>query len=241
MCIGACWRGSTSMENDTAAVAKRRGSGGGTRRRVTRRRTRWRARRVTLFVVTAEPKNAGEADVRSWTPHNISVSGSRLSGYDWSPDGKRLVFAGTRTPAPDDWSTARLAIRDSAEPELMRSPAGAGPAEFSPLWSRVGPTWRVVGGDIRDPLAVRSWRPHSARLSSSTVPEKYAPVFFRTSCGLTRGRIEENLRQMAKPSVPIAPKKDGRSIGKSVSPRRCSGGAGCSGWRNRPFPAIDPG
>jgi dipeptidyl aminopeptidase/acylaminoacyl peptidase len=92
-----------------------------------------------VYVVRAEPTKNIAANI--WTPHVLSVSGTSgtgRGGYDWSPDGKRLVCAGARTPNPDDWPTARLATFGAGGVNVVRAPDRKGAAEFSPLWSPDG-------------------------------------------------------------------------------------------------------
>jgi dipeptidyl aminopeptidase/acylaminoacyl peptidase len=107
-----------------------------------------------LYVVGAD--KAGTPKLLTREPRSVgSESGvDRRGGYDWSPDGKTIVFSHTRTPSPDDWPTADLALVD-VNSGTVKPLVQAKAAEFSPLFSPDGqwiayvasdnpPTW---GGD----------------------------------------------------------------------------------------------
>lgn len=127
-----------------------------------------------LHVVNAEPARTGKRDVENWSGSFAgSITGSGRGGYDWSPDGKRLVLSTTRTPSPDDWTTARLLVTN--EPGLVTAVTllkETRAAAFSPLWSPDGqaiayiasdtpPTWAGAGrvhvvsfGGVRKPTVL---------------------------------------------------------------------------------------
>lgn len=107
-----------------------------------------------LYVVATD----GTGSPRLLTKGNYSVGSAsgidRRGGYDWSPDGKTIVFSHTRTPSPDDWPTADLSLVDVTSGKVQPL-AQTKAAEFSPLYSPDGqwiafvasdnpPTW---GGD----------------------------------------------------------------------------------------------
>ena len=112
--------------------------------------------RLHVIPFTAPPRVQREA--RVLTPGNFSVgSGSRAgrAPFDWSPDGKTIVFSHTRTPRPDDWPSADLSLIDVAS-GAVKPLASTKAAEYSPLYSPDGkwiayvasdnpPTWPGVG------------------------------------------------------------------------------------------------
>jgi dipeptidyl aminopeptidase/acylaminoacyl peptidase len=62
---------------------------------------------------------------------------SVVPGFQWSPDGKAIVFGHTRTPRADDWRTADVSAVDVASGQL--TPLAATPAaESSPRFSPDG-------------------------------------------------------------------------------------------------------
>ena len=67
----------------------------------------------------------------------VSEARAGRSGYDWSPDGKRIVVAHTTSPRPDDWPSADLSLVDVASgtvQPLIKTNSG----ETSPLYSPDG-------------------------------------------------------------------------------------------------------
>lgn len=70
----------------------------------------------------------------------------KRGGYDWSPDGRTIVFSHTRTPDPDAWPSADLSLVDvttGAVKPLARTQA----AEFSPFFSPDGQSIAYVASD----------------------------------------------------------------------------------------------
>jgi dipeptidyl aminopeptidase/acylaminoacyl peptidase len=125
-----------------------------------------------LWVVGVGNDGAVEGAARPLTPSDSSVQGNfRHAGFDWSPDGKSIVYVRVRTPRPDDWPTADVMVVDLAggsPTPVAATRAGESSPVFSPdgKWiayvaTRDPPTWaghgrvHVVpagGGDPR-PLA----------------------------------------------------------------------------------------
>ncbi len=111
-----------------------------------------------LQVIAAEPASGGQRAARLLTPANYSVGGEGRAGravFDWSPDSKTIVFSHTRTPRPEDWSSADLSLVDVAS-GAVKPLVHTAAAEYAPLWSPDGrwiafvasdnpPTWAGTG------------------------------------------------------------------------------------------------
>jgi dipeptidyl aminopeptidase/acylaminoacyl peptidase len=164
-----------------------------------------------VYVVATEPKKGSKREGTLWTSGKISVADTTRSGYDWSPDGQRLVIAGTRTPGPDDWRTARLATFKSSEPDVIRPSGAKGSAESSPLWSPDGqwiayvvsdnpPNWagsgrlhiRPANGGKPVPLWITcdGWGRYSELIGWSADSKS---VFYTEMLGTTTGVARMNL------------------------------------------------
>ncbi len=79
---------------------------------------------------------------------NLAIDSARpgKAAYDWSPDGKTIVFSHTRSPHADHWPTADLSLVDVASKKvttLLGTPA----AEGSPRYSPDGQSIAFVGSD----------------------------------------------------------------------------------------------
>src|SRR5262245_23184696 len=114
---------------------------------------------IRLYVIPTEKSARVKAAARPLTKGNLSVGGEGTragrAAFDWSPDGKTIVIAHTRTPRPDDWPTADLSLVDVSSGSL-RPLAHTQAAEFAPLYSPDGrwiafvasddpPTWAGTG------------------------------------------------------------------------------------------------
>jgi len=99
-----------------------------------------------VYVVSAQAKKP-EKPLDSWTASSVGVAGASRGGYDWSPDGDTLVYSGTRTPSPDDWTTARLGIMRPPGPDAVPLVKATGAAELSPLYSPDGQWIAYVASD----------------------------------------------------------------------------------------------
>lgn len=85
---------------------------------------------VRLYVVPAEKDSDGKREPKKLTEFARSVV-----SFDWSPDGKTLVFAHTATAKADDWTTGDLATVDAATgaiTPLYESTACASQPHYSP-------------------------------------------------------------------------------------------------------------
>lgn len=120
-----------------------------------------------LWVIPIEKDANGKREPRQLTKENYNVSGN----FDWSPDGKTIVFAHTLTPRADDWPSADISVVTVASGEAKRL-VSTGAAENAPLYSPDGrwiafvatdnpPTWArdaqvyiiAAGGGQARPLA----------------------------------------------------------------------------------------
>jgi Tol biopolymer transport system component len=69
-----------------------------------------------LYVVPIVKNAEGKREMRQLTKGDFTV-GSGLGGgggYDWSPDGKSIVFTQTKTPKADDWTSSNVSVVDVA-------------------------------------------------------------------------------------------------------------------------------
>ena len=90
-----------------------------------------------LYVVSSRPTNGPPAEARLLTKGNYSVGRGGRTGraFDWSPDGKTIVFSRTSTPRPDDWPSADLLLVDVAREPSSRW-CRPGRRDFASLFAR---------------------------------------------------------------------------------------------------------
>ena len=103
-----------------------------------------RFERLRLYVIDAMEK-PGKPDPRMLTHGDLSVLGHTTSGFDWSPDGKSIVFAHVPTPGADEWAKSDLSTVDvgtgTINP-LVHSGRAASSPFFSPDGRLPSPTTR---------------------------------------------------------------------------------------------------
>jgi beta-galactosidase len=101
--------------------------------------------RLYVIPFTAPPKVQKEARLLTKDNFNVGGDGGRAP-FDWSPDSKTIVFSHTRSPSPDDWPSADLALVEVADGKtrpLVHTKA----AETSPLYSPDGKWIAYVASD----------------------------------------------------------------------------------------------
>jgi dipeptidyl aminopeptidase/acylaminoacyl peptidase len=90
----------------------------------------------------AKPKQEG----RLLTKGDLSVHADSGPGFDWSPDGRTIVFSHTPKPDADDWTNADLSTVD-VETGTITSLAHSRRAESAPYYSPDGRTIAYVASD----------------------------------------------------------------------------------------------
>ena len=95
-----------------------------------------------LYVLPVQRDAAGKREPRRLTTENYTVS-----GFDWSPDGKALVFSHAKSPVANDWTTTDVSIVEVATGKVSvfaNTPA----AELSPTFSPDGKSIAVLVSDV---------------------------------------------------------------------------------------------
>ena len=83
-----------------------------------------------LYVIPIQKDANGKREPRKLTTENYNVG-----GFDWAPDGTRIVFSHTRTPVANDWTTSDVSIVEVASGKatvFANTPAAEDSAQFSP-------------------------------------------------------------------------------------------------------------
>jgi dipeptidyl aminopeptidase/acylaminoacyl peptidase len=104
-----------------------------------------------LWVIPVAKDAAGKRDARRLTKGEFSVN-----DWDWSPDGKSIVFSHQPTPVADDWTRADISVVDVASAEMKTFTAG-GAAESGPLYSPDGRWIAFTSSDIPPTWARVAW------------------------------------------------------------------------------------
>ncbi|HEV3469582.1 MAG TPA: S9 family peptidase [Pyrinomonadaceae bacterium] len=94
-----------------------------------------------LYVIPVERDAAGKREPRRLTAGDLHVG-----GFDWSPDGRSIVFSHTRSPKVNDWPSADVSAVDVSGGRvtaLASTPA----AETSPVYSPDGRHVALVVSD----------------------------------------------------------------------------------------------
>jgi dipeptidyl aminopeptidase/acylaminoacyl peptidase len=83
-----------------------------------------------LYVIPIAKDTNGKRDARKLTTENYNVS-----GFDWSPDGKTIAFAYTKTSGANDWTTSDVSLLDVVGGKitgLANTPAAENSPRYSP-------------------------------------------------------------------------------------------------------------
>jgi len=104
-----------------------------------------------LYVLALQKDANGKREPRKLTTENYTVSGS----FDWSPDGKQIVFAHTKTPGANDWTSSDVSLVEVSSGKvssLAATPAAESSPTFAPdgksvalLISDTPPRWAQSG------------------------------------------------------------------------------------------------
>ena len=104
-------------------------------------------KRIRLCVVPVEKDASGKRPVKVLTPGETSVGNVGEPGrFDWSPDGRSIVFTHQPTPYVDDWPRSDLSIID-VETAAVRALVSSGASESNPVFSPDGRSVALVVSD----------------------------------------------------------------------------------------------
>src|SRR5262249_9954273 len=102
-------------------------------------------KRDRLHVIDVDG-TSGKRDGRTLTEGGIHIHGEPGTGFDWSPDGKSLVFAHTPTSKADDWTRSDLSVVE-LNSGRVRPLVHTGSAELAPFYSPDGQWIAYVASD----------------------------------------------------------------------------------------------
>ncbi len=85
-----------------------------------------------LYAVPVIKDSAGKREPKKLTADNRNVT-----GFDWSPDGSRIVFSHVRSAGANDWTTSEIAVVETATAKVTPFVATHA-AESSPIYSPDG-------------------------------------------------------------------------------------------------------
>jgi len=88
-----------------------------------------------LWLISVAKDEKGKREAKQLTKGNdFTVGGGFGGGWEWSPDGKAIVFAHTPTPRVNDWPLADISTVDVSSGEIQPL-VKTGAAENSPRYS----------------------------------------------------------------------------------------------------------
>ncbi|MDQ6788158.1 MAG: S9 family peptidase [Acidobacteriota bacterium] len=95
-----------------------------------------------LYVVSLNKDASGKREPRKLTAGNFSVD----NNFDWSPDGRQIVFSHVKTPSANDWSSSDVSVVEVATARV--TPLAATPAaETAPRFSPDGKSIAMIVSD----------------------------------------------------------------------------------------------
>jgi dipeptidyl aminopeptidase/acylaminoacyl peptidase len=125
-----------------------------------------------LWVIPAEKDPQGRREPRLLSRGDVHVDPQ----FDWSPDGRSIVFSHTPTPRADDWTRADLSVVRVGSGEV-RTLAHSGAAESQPHYSPDGRTIAYVA--TADPATWAGETDVYVVPSEGGAPRKLAETFDR--------------------------------------------------------------
>jgi dipeptidyl aminopeptidase/acylaminoacyl peptidase len=94
-----------------------------------------------LYVIPVNKDSNGKREWRKITDVNFSVN-----DFDWSPDGKQIVFAHVKTTSANDWTTSDVSLVEVATGKIISITATPA-AENSPVFAPDGKSIAVLVSD----------------------------------------------------------------------------------------------
>src|SRR5215204_3530240 len=95
-----------------------------------------------LYVLPVAKDAGGKREPRKLTTENYNVA-----GFDWSPDGKTIVFSYTKSPVADSWTTSDISLIDVGSGKITVL-ANTDAAEASPVFSPDGTKIAYLASDV---------------------------------------------------------------------------------------------
>ncbi|HEX7958227.1 MAG TPA: S9 family peptidase, partial [Pyrinomonadaceae bacterium] len=94
-----------------------------------------------LYLLPVQKDAAGKREPRRLTAENYHVG-----GFDWSPDGKAIVFSHSKSPLANDWTTSDVSVVEVSTGRVTVF-AATPAAELSPAYSPDGKSIALVVSD----------------------------------------------------------------------------------------------